>query len=323
MTLLPRSCRNVAAPNRLLSNLLSAALISLVLSWCVQAQGVAGAKSASSGTLLLSSNIACRVFLDGEEAAKLAAGDVKKVPVELGDHLLVAKNDKGEVIWKKAVSVKSSAQILVEIGSTRAAPASGSLSGSPKAASTLLVKTGVACKLTVNGNEAGDLPAGGSKVIPVTSGKQVVAAAGRKGARWEKTVEVKGPGQITVNVAFPRFEDQGDGTVLDTKTGLIWARKNSEFDVDFEQAKTYAEKLALGNQRDWRIPSIGDLETLLNSAARTGASAAFELTERCTLWSTTKDEGGLTLMYDRGGRVGYPAQARGNTRVLCVRGAAE
>lgn len=28
-------------------------------------------------------------------------------------------------------------------------------------------------------------------------------------------------------------------------------------------------------------------------------------------------------MYDRGSRIGYPAQARGNTRVLCVRGAAE
>ena len=61
-----------------------------------------------------------------------------------------------------------------------------------------------------------------------------------------------------------------------------------------------------------------ELETLLGTREKGGqkASSVFEMTANCAQWSTTKDDSGLLLMYDRGNRTGYPAEARGNTRAF-------
>lgn len=273
------------------------------------------------GRLVFSTSVACRVFLDGEEIAQLAANDVKKVSVGLGEHILVAKNDHDEVIWKKVVSVKSSSQVAIniEVGGSKPKGASG-VEGS-KAESSLLIKTERACKVSLDGNPLADLTPGGSHKATVLPGSHIITALTPKGARWEKTVEIKISGLKIVQVEFPRFEDRGDGTVVDTKTGLMWTKKNSDFDLDLDQARGHAEKLVLGGYKDWRLPTIIELETLLGTREKGGqkASSVFDLTANCAQWSTTKDDSGLLLMCDRGSRTGYPAEARGNTRALYVR----
>lgn len=52
-----------------------------------------------------------------------------------------------------------------------------------------------------------------------------------------------------------------DGTVVDKETGLIWTQ-NDKAEVVWDEAQRYCGRLKLGDYRDWRLPTIEELETL-------------------------------------------------------------
>ena len=57
------------------------------------------------------------------------------------------------------------------------------------------------------------------------------------------------------------YTDNGDGTITDNITGLIW-QKSYEV-MTYEQAKTKLKKFKLGNKKDWRIPTIKEAYSLI------------------------------------------------------------
>lgn len=60
------------------------------------------------------------------------------------------------------------------------------------------------------------------------------------------------------------FTDNGDGTITDNNTGLMW-QQTSEFDrLSFDEAKEYVENLELGGYDDWRLPTIDELYSIAN-----------------------------------------------------------
>lgn len=61
-----------------------------------------------------------------------------------------------------------------------------------------------------------------------------------------------------------RFQDNGDGTVTDTSSGLMWAKYDSGGDnaMPWEEGERFCTNLSLGGYTDWRLPSIVELETL-------------------------------------------------------------
>lgn len=60
------------------------------------------------------------------------------------------------------------------------------------------------------------------------------------------------------------FTDNGDGTVTDNVTGLMW-QQTSEFDrMSYDDALEYAEDLELGGYDDWRVPTIKELYSIAN-----------------------------------------------------------
>ncbi|MBA4394846.1 MAG: hypothetical protein C0407_14945 [Desulfobacca sp.] len=59
-----------------------------------------------------------------------------------------------------------------------------------------------------------------------------------------------------------RFIAYADGTVLDTKTNLIWASKDNGSDIHWKKAKTYCEKYTGGGYTDWRMPTPVELTGL-------------------------------------------------------------
>ena len=71
----------------------------------------------------------------------------------------------------------------------------------------------------------------------------------------------------------PSYRDNGDGTVTDLNTGLMWQQDPGQ-KVSFAQAKSGAEKCRLGGHRDWRLPSIKELYSLIDFSGSTGRSAA-------------------------------------------------
>ncbi len=62
----------------------------------------------------------------------------------------------------------------------------------------------------------------------------------------------------------PAYKNNGDGTVTDLNTGLMW-QKTPDFDTlrDWDEASDYAQKLVLAGHDDWRLPTIKELYSLI------------------------------------------------------------
>ncbi|MDL1959835.1 MAG: PEGA domain-containing protein [Deltaproteobacteria bacterium] len=63
-----------------------------------------------------------------------------------------------------------------------------------------------------------------------------------------------------------RFVDHRNGTVTDTKTGLMWTREDSYVHLNrylnWEQARSYVNKLSMGGYNDWRLPTVAELKEI-------------------------------------------------------------
>lgn len=62
----------------------------------------------------------------------------------------------------------------------------------------------------------------------------------------------------------PGYTDNGDGTVIDNTTGLIWQQSHDDVYMNRNNAIYYCDNLSLGGSSIWRLPSIEELETLYN-----------------------------------------------------------
>ena len=59
-----------------------------------------------------------------------------------------------------------------------------------------------------------------------------------------------------------RFISYDNGTVLDTRTGLMWAAKDNGRDIKWQDAKSYCENYRGGGYTDWRMPTQVELAGL-------------------------------------------------------------
>ncbi|MFZ4580095.1 MAG: DUF1566 domain-containing protein [Myxococcota bacterium] len=60
------------------------------------------------------------------------------------------------------------------------------------------------------------------------------------------------------------FKDNGDGTISDTQSKIMWQKAHSSGTMPFAGARTYCQTLDLGGHKDWRLPSSFELATLVN-----------------------------------------------------------
>lgn len=63
-------------------------------------------------------------------------------------------------------------------------------------------------------------------------------------------------------LAGERFIDNGDGTITDKKTNLMWAQYDNMGNIDWHNARKYCENIILSKYEDWRMPTIDELATL-------------------------------------------------------------
>jgi hypothetical protein len=92
------------------------------------------------------------------------------------------------------------------------------------------------------------------------------------------------------------YVDNGDGTISDTRTGLMWEKLSDDdsiHDKDHEYtfANALAVKIALLNQTafagytDWRLPNVSELQSLVNYGTFAPAVSP-ELNSGCVPWCT-------------------------------------
>ena len=116
----------------------------------------------------------------------------------------------------------------------------------------------------------------------------------------------------------PRFTDNGDGTVTDNLTNLIWLKNaNPCGSVSWADALTYCNELAEdtagltdgSTAGDWRMPNISELASLVSPGQNNpwGLPPGHPFTNVIASWSSTTDpenpEGAFNMNFTTGGNV--------------------
>jgi len=123
----------------------------------------------------------------------------------------------------------------------------------------------------------------------------------------------------------PRFVENGDGTVTDNATSLMWQKEDDNITRDWESALGYCETLVMpaGGHTDWRLPSIKELRSIVDCARSDPAinTKVFPGTKPTYYWSSSTRAGSgehtVCVHFDEGEVTGY---LKTNTAyVRCVR----
>jgi hypothetical protein len=181
------------------------------------------------------------------------------------------------------------------------AVASGS-KGPPPAA-TWLFRTDLKCGWKIDGEYKGVLHPDDRVRVALGLGEHLIEATPTEGGpRWEQVINVK---DLTAQVfAIPllaareeaarkvRVEERGRaraatqsrGYWIDPDTNLTWAAEASGV-LNWYKAAEYCRKLAIGSFRDWRLPTVMELERLSDPSAQ-APKGGVEVSSYA--WSTTK-----------------------------------
>jgi len=83
--------------------------------------------------------------------------------------------------------------------------------------------------------------------------------------------------------------DNGDGTVTDTSTGLMWRQATAAGTMTWEEALSYCEDLSFAEYTDWRLPNRKELSSIVDFRTSYPAINAdwFPDTASSKYWSST------------------------------------
>lgn len=87
------------------------------------------------------------------------------------------------------------------------------------------------------------------------------------------------------------FIDNGDGTITDTATGLVWQQDDSIDGMIWEDALAYAETLELAGHDDWRLPNAKELQSIVDYTRSPDTSSSPALSPLFNSTSITNEGG--------------------------------
>ncbi|MFR9603004.1 MAG: DUF1566 domain-containing protein [Rikenellaceae bacterium] len=82
-----------------------------------------------------------------------------------------------------------------------------------------------------------------------------------------------------------KFVNNGDGTISDLATGLMWSKDDNGKGIEWTQALPYAESATLAGHTDWRLPNIKELQSIADysrAPSSKGVEAAVDPIFNCT-----------------------------------------
>ncbi len=82
-----------------------------------------------------------------------------------------------------------------------------------------------------------------------------------------------------------KFVDNGDGTISDTATGLMWSKSDNGNAVEWIEALPYAKAATLAGHSDWRLPNVKELQSIVDytrAPSSKGVEAAIDPIFSCT-----------------------------------------
>ena len=125
-------------------------------------------------------------------------------------------------------------------------------------------------------------------------------------------------------INLPSYTDNGDGTITDNVTGLMWQKEDDNTARTWDDANSYCNDLTLASYTDCRLPSKKELMSIVDYGTYNPSidTAYFPGTNASSYWSSTTYAGGSSYAwcgYFDYGRIGYDYKSY-IADVRCVRG---
>ncbi len=81
----------------------------------------------------------------------------------------------------------------------------------------------------------------------------------------------------------------GSDIVIDRETNLIWQDdyNSKSMKKNWEEAKKYCQELVLDDKSNWRLPSIGELQSIVDENKHPGIKKTFRNIVPKTYWTDT------------------------------------
>lgn len=110
-----------------------------------------------------------------------------------------------------------------------------------------------------------------------------------------------------------RFIAYDDGTVLDTRTKLMWAARDNRSDINWIGAKRYCENYRGGGYTDWRMPTQDELAGLYDGSVKGNKgyplTTLITLTWGCIWASETRGSDAANFVFISGGLRNWDRQS--------------
>ncbi len=118
------------------------------------------------------------------------------------------------------------------------------------------------------------------------------------------------------------FQDNGEGTVTDSTTGLDWQKSDDGEERTWKDALSYCEALTLGGHNDWRLPDANELLYLVDHSGTIPVIDPVFTSQLYSYWSSSPYAGGTDdawyVNFSDGGAGNHGKY--NNNYVRCVRG---
>jgi hypothetical protein len=170
-------------------------------------------------------------------------------------------------------------------------------------------------------NSAGEGVASSQSTVATPSASIVVQKVPATG---QTIVSVSGDNATYSNINPMSFTDNGDGTITDNVTGLMWQAQDNGVLMTWSAAGSYCTGLLVGGYSDWRLPSVGELQSIVNYGTFNPAITQTYFPSTAiysNYWSSTTSVGGLAsawvVKFDTGIAFDFGTASNASTR--CVR----
>ena len=97
---------------------------------------------------------------------------------------------------------------------------------------------------------------------------------------------------LNINILYATNYLKSENTVLDIKKNLMWQDNEEviQYTANWPLAKEYCHSLTLNGYTDWKLPSIKELQKIVDITKKSPAiNKEFKYIEESSYWSNTQD----------------------------------